>query len=106
MTSTPLTIFPGQVGGGVSAVWPSTRTRAGAESASPGQEISASPASRQAKAAAKAARTRLAGFSALTCALLEPRCSTGVAAGMLPSPPGECTLPAALHDPGQSASAL
>ena len=36
VTSTLLTILPGQEGGGVSAVWPRTTTRSGAESARPG----------------------------------------------------------------------
>jgi hypothetical protein len=51
-----LTIFPGQVGGGVFAVWPSTIVRGGAEPALPGHIAANETASRQARPSAAAAR--------------------------------------------------
>src|SRR4029077_3041885 len=59
VTSTLLTILPGQEAGGVSAVWPRTVTVSGAESAAPGLRIAKSAARLPAMARARAARRRL-----------------------------------------------
>src|SRR3977135_2890822 len=73
MTSTLLTILPGQGGGGFASVLPSTTTRAGAESASPGQEAATSNASTQAKPSAARARFRSVRFSAALTKVLQGR---------------------------------
>ena len=60
VTSTLLTILPGQEAGGVSAVWPRTVTVSGAEFAAPGSSTTKSAA----RAAARA-RARTAAAAAL-----------------------------------------
>src|ERR1700761_402935 len=59
VTSTLLTILPGQEAGGVSAVWPRTVTVSGAELAAPGLSTAKSAARQPAMARARAARRRL-----------------------------------------------
>src|SRR3954454_22496407 len=62
MTSTPLTILPGQVGRGVVAVWPRTIVRSGAEPALPGQDTATRAASSAAARVRAGARRRPRGL--------------------------------------------
>src|SRR3954451_175920 len=92
MTSTLLTILPGQDGGGVDAVLPRTTTCNGAESAAPGQAAATRTASRQASPSATAARDPPARLSAAPCTIssCKPRPFARVAAPILPSGSGKC----------------
>ena len=80
----------------LSAVWPRTTTRGGRRVGAP-RPGDGDQADEQAGERRRRSRARPVGsvFGCLNQDLnLQPRSSTGVAAGILPSPPGECTLPA------------
>ena len=98
--------LPGQDGGGVSEVWPSTTTRSGAESAAPGQATATR--AREQAGGGQRQRPGAAGsvFLLLSRASIsgKHRAVTPVAAGILPfARRRDAAAAAPMHDPGHAA---